>query len=141
LFVADLKVLPLPYYDMIVGIDWLEAHSPMKIDWLNKWVILNCAGSAVQLHGMQPSLPEFSLVELVLVTDKDELMDHSCMAQIPLPEPIQELLHQYDHLFAEPQDLPPSRVCNHTIPLIAGAQPINIRPYRFSPAMKDEIEN
>jgi hypothetical protein len=39
-FVVDLKMLPLPYYDIIVGIDWLESHNPMKIDWLNKWVIL-----------------------------------------------------------------------------------------------------
>jgi hypothetical protein len=37
-------------------------------------------------------------------------------------------------------DLPPDRSCNHSIPLIQGAQPVNIRPYRFSPAMKDEIE-
>jgi hypothetical protein len=51
MFVSDLKELPLPYYDVIVGIDWLEAHSPMKIDWLNKWDILNCAGTVVQLHG------------------------------------------------------------------------------------------
>jgi hypothetical protein len=31
-FVTDLKFLPLPYYGMILGIDWLEAHSPMKVD-------------------------------------------------------------------------------------------------------------
>jgi hypothetical protein len=31
-FVSDLKVLPLPYYDMIIGMDWLECHSPMKVD-------------------------------------------------------------------------------------------------------------
>lgn len=30
-FTADLKVLPLSSYDMILGIDWLESHSPMKI--------------------------------------------------------------------------------------------------------------
>jgi hypothetical protein len=39
-FNSDLKVLSLPYYDMILGMDWLEGHSPMKIDWLNKWVII-----------------------------------------------------------------------------------------------------
>jgi hypothetical protein len=113
----------------------------MKIDWLNKWVILNYADTAVQLHGMQPSLPEFSLVELVLISDESDLLDHSCLAQVSLPEPIHDLLHQFAHLFEEPQDLPPSRACNHVIPLIARAQPVNIRPYRFSPAMKDEIEN
>lgn len=31
-FVSDVKILPLPHYDMIVGMDWLEAFSPMKVD-------------------------------------------------------------------------------------------------------------
>jgi hypothetical protein len=43
-FVTDLKVLPLPYYDMIIGMDWLEWHSPMKVDWLSKWIVINHKG-------------------------------------------------------------------------------------------------
>jgi hypothetical protein len=31
-FTADLKMLALPYYDMILGIDWLGCHSPLKVD-------------------------------------------------------------------------------------------------------------
>jgi hypothetical protein len=81
------------------------------------------------------------MVELVLISDESDLLDHSCLAQVSLLELIQDLLHQFAHLFEEPQDLPPSRACNHVIPLIARAQPVNIRPYRFSLAMKDEIEN
>jgi hypothetical protein len=30
-FSSDLKVLPLHSYDMILGLDWLEAHSPMEV--------------------------------------------------------------------------------------------------------------
>lgn len=37
--------------------------------------------------------------------------------------------------------LPPRRHINHTIPLISGAQPFRLRPYRYNPAQKDEIEN
>lgn len=43
-------------------------------------------------------------------------------------------------MFAEPVELPPRRLCDHSIPLIAGAQPINKRPYRYSPQLKTEIE-
>jgi hypothetical protein len=32
-FILDLKVLPLPYYDMILGMDCLDCHSPMKVEW------------------------------------------------------------------------------------------------------------
>lgn len=36
--------------------------------------------------------------------------------------------------------LTPSRACDHEISLIEGAQPIFIRPYRYLPKLKDEIE-
>lgn len=43
-------------------------------------------------------------------------------------------------MFQEPQGLPPVREYDHTIPLIPGAQPVNVRPYRYTPLQKDEIE-
>jgi hypothetical protein len=49
--VTDFNVLPLPYYDMIVGIDWLESRSPLQIDWLKRWMVFNQGGTDVQLHG------------------------------------------------------------------------------------------
>jgi predicted aspartyl protease len=30
-FQSDLRVLPLSSYDMIIGMDWLEQHSPMRV--------------------------------------------------------------------------------------------------------------
>jgi hypothetical protein len=39
-----------------------------------------------------------------------------------------------------PTELPPSQSCKHSIPLILGAQPVFIRPYRYPPKLKDEIE-
>lgn len=43
-------------------------------------------------------------------------------------------------MFDEPSGLPPAREFDHAIPLIPGAQPVNLRPYRYNPAQKDEIE-
>jgi hypothetical protein len=80
-FSSDLKVLSLPYYDIIVGMDWLARHSPMKIDWLNKWVVINHEGSPVQLHGIQPSLSEFSLVEVLLLSDHEDVLTDTCLLQ------------------------------------------------------------
>jgi hypothetical protein len=48
---------------------------------------------------------------------------------------------RFDHLFQEPSELPPRRAYDHSIPLISGAQPVNVRSYRFSPDMKNEVEN
>jgi hypothetical protein len=36
--------------------------------------------------------------------------------------------------------LPPRRACDHKIELIPGAKPVNVRPYRHKPELKDEIE-
>jgi len=39
-FHSNLKVLSLGSYDMIIGMDWLEAFSPMKVHWLQKWICI-----------------------------------------------------------------------------------------------------
>ena len=51
-----------------------------------------------------------------------------------------QLIEEFSNLFHVPTSLPPSCACNHEIPLLPGAQPIFIRPYRYPPKLKDEIE-
>lgn len=53
---------------------------------------------------------------------------------------IQQLLTEYKHLFKESTTLPPERQYDHHIDLIPGAQPVNVRHYRYAPAQKSEIE-
>jgi hypothetical protein len=57
-----------------------------------------------------------------------------------VPELIAALLQKHDNLFQDPKHLPPSRHCDHNIPLTPGVQPVNIKPYRYNPTQKDEIE-
>lgn len=57
-----------------------------------------------------------------------------------IPLSIVQLLREFDHLFVEPQGLPPRRVFDHAIPLMTGVQPVNLRPYRYNPTQKTEIE-
>lgn len=57
-----------------------------------------------------------------------------------LPAAIQALLSEFQAVFAPVDGLPPQRFCDHSIPLVLGAKPIFIRPYRYPPALKDEIE-
>lgn len=35
-FTSDARVLAIPYYDLILGMDWLEQYSPMWVDWKRK---------------------------------------------------------------------------------------------------------
>jgi len=62
-------------------------------------------------------------------------------SQKPTVEPaVQSILDEFADVFAQPSDLPPRRTCDHKIPLIPGAQLVSVRPYRYAPALKDEIE-
>lgn len=52
-----------------------------------------------------------------------------------------ELLEQYATVFEEPRTLPPSRgPLDHKIPLEFGANPVNVRPYRYPLKQRDIIE-
>jgi hypothetical protein len=57
-----------------------------------------------------------------------------------IPSDIHHLLSEFPQLTTPPTELPPRRDCDHAIPLIEGAQPVSVRPYRYPPALKDEIE-
>jgi hypothetical protein len=47
---------------------------------------------------------------------------------------------EFASLFHKPTSLPPPRSYCHSIPLLLGATPFRLRPYRYNPAQKDEIE-
>jgi len=57
-----------------------------------------------------------------------------------LPPAVTALLEEYQDVFAPPAGYPPARHCDHEIPLLPGAAPVQVRPYRYPPAVKDEIE-
>jgi hypothetical protein len=57
-----------------------------------------------------------------------------------IPPNIQQILDKFEKVFKTPDSLPPSREYDHTITLLTGTTPVNLRPYRYSPLQKDEIE-
>ena len=115
--------------------DWLESFGPMKVHWKQKWMSIPYQGTSIILQGLVPELPEHYVVEVcaVLVTD-------SAILDLMVPPDLAALLHLYEDVFQPPSGLPPSRHCDHEIPLVEGASPVSFRPYRYPPAIKDEIE-
>lgn len=132
-FCTSFKILPLKSYDGIVGMDWLSHHSPQIVDWNQKWLAFQHKGSWICLQGHVSTKFACIVVELQLVVDTSQLNS-------PIPAKIQEILQQFAHVFSTPTGLPPHRAVSHSIPLVAGARPVQIRPYRFAPELKNEIE-
>lgn len=77
-------------------------------------------GSVIQVHAIVPDAP-------VTTTATN------------LPE-IAALINEFQLVFAPPAGYPPPCDCKHTIPLLSGAALVNVRPYHYPPAIKDEIE-
>ncbi|WVZ88557.1 hypothetical protein U9M48_035065 [Paspalum notatum var. saurae] len=137
-FLSELRVLPLSAYDMILGLDWLGQHSPMKVHWAQQWLSIPYDESMVILYGTRAQLPAGTLLQLCAVTDTASI-EPSTPSIAVLPA-VQRLIDEFAELFTIPTALPPERAFDHSIPLIQGASPVNIRPYRYAPALKDEIE-
>jgi hypothetical protein len=51
-----------------------------------------------------------------------------------LPADVKTILDSFQLVFTIPTSLPPKRACDHAIPLVTGATPVNVR------SLKDEIE-
>jgi hypothetical protein len=150
MFRTDFKVLLLGGYDMILGMDWLEGHSPMPVHLAEKWMEFEHQGAWIHLHGVSPKLQQcnaLSMSQLEALARQEgveqllKLQSLQEESQEELPEAITELLHKFQHLFQTPQGLPLKRMVDHSIPLLRGAQPFRLRPYRYIPQQKDEIES
>jgi hypothetical protein len=140
-FRTTFKLLSLPHYDAILGMDWLQQFSPMLIDWKNKWLSIPFQDQLIVLRDCQSLVPAGSLLEIRSVSSTSTPQHLFSATTSAVPEPVRSLLQQFDALFQPPTTLPPSRACDHSIPLVDGARPVNIRPYRLSPALKDEVES
>lgn len=148
-FAADLRVLDIPTYDAILGYDWLSQHSPISHDWKHRTMELLHNGQQIELqwvtsntHGLQKVSPE-CLAKWIASNDVWACAPvglDSDQEEEPVPPAVQEVLDEFQDVFAEPTGLPPERSYDHTIPTIPGAIPVNSKPYRYSPLHKDEIE-
>jgi hypothetical protein len=124
LFPADLFVMPLAGYDVVLGTKWLSARGPIVWDLARRRMSFQHEGHTVRWQGV-PSLTAPRLQATVAVTT-DALLDG--------------LLGAFAAIFAEPTGLPPARGHDHRIILKADASPVVVRPYRYPVTHKNELE-
>jgi hypothetical protein len=92
--------------------------------------------------GLARNMSEHSAGSVVQLIEEDLNLDVDASNGVrshELPE-VHRLLSQYNGIFASRVVFPPPQPYNHIIPLIDGARPVCIRPYRYAPVLKDEIE-
>ena len=148
-FQTDFKLLSLDGYDLILGMDWLESHSPMSIHWAEKWMKFVYKGKDIHLQGVIPKLKtcnqlsEAQLRGLVRQEAVEQMLELRVTTEKEgqqMPDSIAKLVNKHQELFATPQGLPPKRAFDHAIPLLPGISAFRLRPYRYTPQQKNEIE-
>ncbi|CAJ2678818.1 unnamed protein product [Trifolium pratense] len=160
-FNADVIVLPLVCCDLILGIQWLKSLGPILWDFEKLQMEFHTQGKRFVLRGAK--VPSFKLVnnksfaqavhkgaELCFLSISNHVNSfdvptcyvmQSGVSDVSLPPVIADLIEDYGDIFRDPEHLPPPRPgFDHKIPLKEGAEPFNLRPYRFSVIQKDIID-
>jgi hypothetical protein len=149
-FTDTMRILDIGVYDAILGKDWLDQCGPMICHWFQKTLEFTHNGEQVTLKGLDIPVQE-QLSEVFVASLQQFLAAHEFWAmavvdktrQTPitvLPPDLQAILAEFYEVFTKPSTLPPRRALDHAITLQASAQPVNSRPFRYSPLQKDEIE-
>ena len=148
-----MRILELGAYDAILGINWLKQFGKMTIDWQEKYISFQYMGKEITLQGVvAPQKEELSILTAEQLQKWLTGNEVWAMAVIDPSTPsadqhttyiapdLQSVLDQFQDVFEDQKDLPPQRALDHAVTLENGAQPVNTRPYRYSPLQKDEIE-
>jgi hypothetical protein len=129
---------------------WLEQFGLMQTHWAQKWFQFEKEGKHCRLQGLQANTKQcqnISMAKLQQLQQQDSIhyVVQLCLVadekgKLTVSHIIGMVLETYETVFEEPKGLPPQRKCDHKIPLLPGAAPVNLRPYRYSPFQKNEIE-
>ena len=145
-FLADLIVLGIHVFDIVLGMDWLSKHRA-ALDCYKKEVrLVRPEEPSVIFRGIRrefaPSLINAMIASkmlqkgcqgyLAFVVDRRQ--EGTRMEDIPI-------VKEFPDVFPDDiSGLPPDREVEFTIDLIPGTEPISIPPYRMAPAELRELK-
>ena len=113
-FVSDMKILPLQHFDIILGMDWLETFSLMKVHWKHKWMAIPYHCSTAFVQGIVPVVPDELQVHICSVVES------SVPSSNALHPSFSVVLDEFAIVLEPMSALPPERNCEHIIPLVPG---------------------
>ncbi|KAL4027645.1 hypothetical protein IC575_010820 [Cucumis melo] len=149
--------LELGGVDAILGMQWLHSIGTTEVDWKNLILTFFEQGNKVTIKG-DPSLTktQISLKGMIKNWDtddqgylvecraleKEDMEDREADTQVTETEEgrMTAIISKFSDVFERPYRLPPQRGIEHHIYLKQGADPVNVRPYRYAHQQKEEME-
>ena len=143
--VADLNVLPLGSYHVLIGMDWLESHHAI-LDCRDK--VISCLtddGQQVEVKGVPRlvSLRQISALQLRRCLRRKCQVYMAYVEDTATRDVSQEVddflvLQEFVDVFREVSGLPPKREVHFSIDLVPRSVPISRNPYRMgTPELKE----
>eukprot|EP00253_Pinus_taeda_P016057 PITA_16057 len=145
---ADLNILPLGSYDILIGMDWLEKH----------WSLVDCKTKVIYYRDQQGNRKEMQgikqpvQVRLITANQLIKCIRKRCQVyaiQVGYANSKDKsislnsipVIQEFTDVFPEEiPGLPPRRNIDFTIELIPGAAPVSRAPYRMSTPELTELK-
>uniref|UniRef100_A0ACD5Y7R2 Uncharacterized protein n=1 Tax=Avena sativa TaxID=4498 RepID=A0ACD5Y7R2_AVESA len=116
-FITNMRVLELGAYDEILGMDWLQQHSPMVTDWQNHCLAFQHKNKFIRLQGVlappQDNVRELRVEKFLKWYKGTEvwvvamIKPETETQAVAIPAAIQAVLADFSDVFATPTNLPP----------------------------------
>lgn len=146
-------LLPLGGCEMVLGIQWSATLGDIQWNFKQLTMEFKCEGTVRMLKGISQVLVKWMTEKQCLKEVCQPRGELSAMTLCVFPmsffqaEQVQEgsnkktydkevdrVLTKFKSVFDMPSELPPHRSHDHSIPLVTGVPPVNIRPYRHPPS-------
>jgi hypothetical protein len=143
---ADLNILPLDFYDYLIGMDWLDQHH-LVLDYHKKeFTCLDEEGNLRKVQGIPKvvTIREISALQLKKCYSKGCQifvihMEETPKDKVPNLEDY-AVLENFEDVFREVLGLPPKRDIDLSIKLMPRAAPVSKTPYRMSTPKLKELQ-
>jgi len=147
---ADLVILPMSDFDVILGMDWLSDHDARVLCRERRVVIPRPEGPPLVVKGVQGKDGRVVISAL----KARQFSEKGCCAFLTslvsaeeVVKPLEEIavVREFPDVFPDDiQGLPPPREIEFSIDLLPGTAPISKAPYRMAPAelaeLKDQLQ-
>ena len=124
-------------------------HNPISLDFDERLMKINWKREktiTLQDKTFAKGIPPISLHRLISIKSKITKgyflfpISKFETANPQVEPPVQEVLEEFQDVFATPSELPPQRGFDHAIPLKPGAEQLGLKPYIVPHHQKEEME-